>query len=312
MTRKLIMALMAGAGAVLLAPAQATAAACGTVTASPGTLLFSSWNPLDGQAQDLPLTLTVQRVSASTRGVRVILHDSDTPAPPIVVSLAPAMRYEVADNASGALIAFSRNTVIGAANAAVRPINGAPTTSIAINARVRVFGNSGPVADYIGGRSFTQSFLYSIQCLNQQGQVTAQDLLVPANLALTVPIPRIASIVTARPSVIDFGNFTTTRQTILINVRSTSTLNVSANTQNGGKMVREGTPQPWPSYATIPFNMFFWDRKIIPGGTTVSTQRAGVPGRDINFMMTLPEGLPTGKLAGSYSDVITLEVTPGP
>ena len=98
-------------------------------------------------------------------------------------------------------------------------------------------------------------------------------------------------------------------------MKSTSSLNVAVSstsyTQSSvTQLVRSGAVTPYPANSVIPYSMTFNGASITPSAALANHQRAGVLGSDYVLLLTLP-GVPSGKLAGSYSDTITLTITPG-
>ena len=107
------------------------------------------------------------------------------------------------------------------------------------------------------------------------------------------------------------GSFTTSAQTVQVLVKSTTSINVGLSTLNGSKMVLAGAVSPFPTNSTIPYTMTYAGTSIASGGSLSNQTRAGVGGASRALVLTLTGGLPSGKIAGSYSDTITLSLTPG-
>ena len=76
-------------------------------------------------------------------------------------------------------------------------------------------------------------------------------------------------------------------------------------------MVLAGAVSPYPTHSVIPYTMTLNGDAIANGTSLTNRPRAGVAGSNWPLVLTLPEGLPSGKLAGSYADTITLTLTPG-
>lgn len=304
------LAWRAVAAAALALPATAWAADCANIVVSPAAPSIPEWNPLDGQPQEASFTVKVQREQGGAKSARLIFLDADSTASVLRVGGTAGPRYEIR-NAGGALISFPQGTQIGTAT-------GVPTTQFnndgeaTLNLKVRILGNASPQEDFIGGVSFTEMLRYSVQCYKGNGGALATDQAVPSNLQIGLTIPKLLSAVIAGPATIDFQQFTTAVQQALISIRSTSGLNVSAASANSSKlMISDLNTSP---NAVIPYELDFGtgsNLAALPIGQVVTADRAGVAGRDYALRLTLTEGVPTGKLAGTYSDTITLTIAPG-
>ncbi len=155
---------------------------------------------------------------------------------------------------------------------------------------------------------------YSVDCTNANAsgnKADGSDKNVSSGLSAQLTIPKLVRLTTASPATINFSNFTTSTQQVQVSIKSTSTINVAVTTTNGGKLVRSGAPAPYPTNSTIAYNMTYNGNLIAPGGTLSNQTRGGVSGTNFPLVLTLTGGVPSGKLAGTYSDTITLSVTPG-
>lgn len=289
----------------------ALAANCATVTVSPAAPAIPQWNPLDGAAQEAPVTVTLSRASASSKSVRLIFIDNNSNASPTRIGTTTGPRYDILNmSAGGTIISFPQGTQVTGVGTPTTQFSNKGDTTINLMARIRP--NSSPQEDFVGGANFSETLHYAVQCFKANDRDDGVDGPVQSNLQLTLTIPKLLSIVTAAPDPINFQNFTTDQQQTLIKIRSTSTLNVSANTANGSKlMVGTSTAQN----AIIPYAMSFGPNgtslpALVPGNVLNAT-RAGVAGRDYALRLTLTEGVPSGKIAGSYSDTITLTIAAG-
>lgn len=293
---------------------QALAANCATVSVSPGTPSFPSWNPINPAIQEASVTATVTRVSSQTKSLRLIFLDANSNQTTVRVGTTSGPRYRVINSDTGSTISFPSGTQVGSSAAANVQFGGSSNV-LAVNLKVQILANSAPSEDFIGGDQFTETLRYAVECYknsgNGSGNPLGTDSDVASNLTVGLTIPKLATIVTGAPTTINFGNFTTTAQSAQISVKSTSTLNVSVSTSNSGKLVRGGAVAPYPDDSTIPYGMTFKGTPIAPGATLTNQARAGVLGSSYPLQLTLTNGIPSGKLAGTYSDTITLTITPG-
>lgn len=309
MNRTLALALSALAAAVL--PGAAVAANCATVTASPASPAIPTWDPLNGPDQEASFTVTITRTSNQSRSVRLIFVDADSTATPTRVG-ANGPRYEIINVSDGGTrISYPQGTQIASLSLPTAKFAGQGTATVDL--KVRILANTSVQEDFVGGTIYSEALRYSAQCFRTNGNDNGIDNAAASNLLVNLTIPKLLSIVTAGPATIDFQNFTTDQQQALIKIRSTSTLNVSATTTNGGRLkLGASTAQN----AVIPYDMRFGlpTTRPLPKliiGQTLNATRAGVAGKDYALRLSLSDGVPSGKLAGSYSDTITLTITPG-
>ena len=75
--------------------------------------------------------------------------------------------------------------------------------------------------------------------------------------------------------------------------------------------MRSGAVTPFPANQSIPYTMTFGGAAITTATGLSNQTRAGVAGSNYPLVLNLTGGLPSGKLAGSYSDTVTLTITPG-
>lgn len=302
----------AAAVLALACSAGARAASCATVAIAPAAPAIPAWNPIAPAEQSATFTLTLTRTASSTRRARVILLDTDSSAVPLRIGAGNGPRYLIDNLDSGAVISFPRGTQVGAQTV---PLTQFPSSgnsnATTLNLRVRVLANSSPIEDFIGGARFVETLGLAVQCFKTNGSDNGTDSLLSGGPTLALTIPRLASIVTAAPVNIDFGNFSLAQQQAMISVKSTSSLNVSVATANGGRMLLAGAGgNPAPNMV-IPYGIRFNNVPLSPGATLFNQARAGVSGNSFPLMLTLTEGTAAGKLAGTYSDTITLSIEPG-
>lgn len=76
-------------------------------------------------------------------------------------------------------------------------------------------------------------------------------------------------------------------------------------------MVRQGSNASLSENVVIPYSILFNGRQVVPGQRLSGLDRAGIAGASLPLVLQL-NGIPSGKLAGSYSDTITLTIEPEP
>ena len=306
-----IVMLGAALACALLSARPALAANCATLSVSPGAPSIPTWNPLNPSSQEANFTATVTRASGSTKAFRLIFLDANSSAVPTRIGTASGPRYDIINVDSGATISFPSGTQVAAQNILLTQVGSNSTAQVHL--KVRIAANTNPTEDFIGGTTYSETLNYALQCFKSDGgsMPGATDGPIGANLSLNLSIPKLASIVTATPTAINFGQFTTLTQQLMVTVKSTSTLNVSATTANGSQFVLAGAVKPYPTASTIPYAMSFNGYAFPTTGILTNQTRAGVNGSSFPLVLTLTGGLPSGKLAGSYSDTIILTITAG-
>ena len=314
MIRK-IAALGAGALTAVGCGGAALAANCATISISPASPSIPAWNPLNPGAQEATFVVSVTRAATTTKSLRLIFLDANSNAAPVRIGTSQGPRYRIINTDTGTTVSFPQGTQItGQSVANTQFGNGSPNT-VNVNMKLQIVANTAPSEDFTGGAVFTETLNYAVQCFrnsgNGGGNPTTIDALAASNLTPSLTIPRLASIVTAAPATINFGNFTTSTQTAQVSVKSTSTLDVAVSTTNSGKLVRSGAVAPVPANSFIAYGMTFRGVTIAPGATLTNQTRAGVLGSSYPLRLDLTDGIPSGKLAGTYSDTITLTITPG-
>lgn len=294
--------IIAAAALSALVSSPVLAANCATVTFTTPT--FPAFDPINGNYTAPAITATVTRINTNAKSVKLILLDTQT-GPLLIGSAGPI--YSV--TSGGNNITYQTGTDVTAVTGA--PVN-TPTGSAVTASLTLTIPNT--AQDFVGGTTFVENLRYSVQCFNNpnlgNGSVGTPDTGLSA-FSISVPILSQVSITTAGPQTINFGSFTTTSQTLQVGVKSTSSINVAISTTNVGQMVLAGAVSPFPTNSTIPYTMTYAGTSIASGGSLLNQTRAGVVGANRALALTLTGGLPSGKLAGSYSDTITLTLTPG-
>jgi hypothetical protein len=310
MIRKLAAATCSAVAALGLT-GPALAAACATVSISPGTPTIPAWNPINPAQQEVTFTATVTRIANSSKSFRLIFLDSNSNATPLRIATNSGPRYQIVNTDSGTIISYPSGAQITSLSSPITNFGNGANDSVLVNLKAVIPANITPAEDFIGGNIYTETLSYAVQCFKSNGNSNATDGPVASGLTLSMTIPKLASIITATPATINFGNFSTTTQQAQIAVKSTSTLNVAVTTTNSGKLVRGGAVLPAPDNSLIAYGMKFNGNTVNPGSTLINQTRAGVLGSNYPLLLTLTDGIPSGKLAGTYSDTITLTITPG-
>lgn len=304
--------LLAGACLALAAAKPALAAQCATVSFSPGTVNVPGWNPISPAAQQASFTMTVTRLNTATTGIRLMFLDSNDQSQPEFLGnngIQSGPQYQVLDS--------SGNNVLYPAGSLVTSLRGQPAftwqnknsnNTISASFRVYVPANT-PGTDFTNG-IYGETLNYAIQCLNNGNVSNLVDGPV-SGPALSLTIPNLVSLTTASAATMDFQNFTSLTQQLNVGLKSTGPVNVAINSTNNLKMVRVGASAPYPDNSTIAYLMSLRSQSITTLPATLTNQpRAGVAGTSWPFILSLP-ATPSGKVAGSYSDTITLTLTPG-
>ena len=285
----------------------AMAAPCMTMTISPSAPGLAQWNPLDGQDQEVAFTATITRDAASTKSVRLIFIDNDSNISPTRIGTS-GPRYAIV-SAGGGVISFPKGTTLSNSYGVTVPFTNKNDATVSL--KVRILGSR---EDFTSDVRYQENLDYAAQCLKANGSDNGSSTVpTSSNLRLDLTIPKVLSVTTSSAAEINFQEFTKDQEQTIIRLASTSPLNVSATTDNNGKLMI-GTSAP-PN-ATIPYTMQFGLNNGSPlaplpsTGTPITAARAGVGGSAYALNLKLTDGVPSGKIAGAYSDTITLTITP--
>ncbi|WP_313806820.1 hypothetical protein [Sphingobium sp.] len=301
------------AGGLALCWAQG-AMACGagdvTVSFSPTTVAVASWSPFpNGSQMTAQTTVTVTRTGSSNiRSARLMILDSEATSP---------LRVGTLNGFPGPIYSLTGGNVFQS------PTSSTPTAGNSLpftytsnsNSNVQNATTTLTIPINTAGDDFTpgtysQTTTYFVQCYNNSGSFVGGGS-TGAGPTLNVTVPNLLQVITAGPQTINFGSFTTTTQSLAISLKSTGAVNANVSTQNGNQMVLTGAPSPVPTNSTIPYSMTFDGQNVPAAGVSLANlARAGVGGGNKSLVLTLP-ALPSGKLAGTYKDIITLTLTPG-
>jgi hypothetical protein len=304
--------LLCGAGAAALAAAQpALAAQCATVSFSPSSVVVPNWDPITPAAQQSSFTMTVTRQSPNTTGIRLMFLDSNDQSQPVRLGTNGGQSgppYQVLDSTG--------TNVVYPAGGSVTTLKGQPAftwlnknsnNTVSANFRILVPANS-QGTDFSNG-TYGETLNYSIQCLNNGNSTNVVDGPV-SGPAVSLVVPNLVSLTTAHAATLDFQNFTSLSQQLNIGLKSTGPVSVQVDSTYKLKMVRAGAPPSPPDNSTIPYEMSLKGQNVGPLPATLSYTRAGVAGATWPLILSLTVP-PSGKIAGSYSDTITVTLKPG-
>ncbi len=308
--------LLAGAFLALNAADVVLAAQCATVSFSPGNVSVPGWNPITPGSQQASFTMTLTRVSTTTNAIRIIFTDSNDASQPVKLGTngtASGPQYQVLDP-SGNNVVYPVNTSITSVKPTplVQYQSKSSNNTVSVAFRVYVPANT-PGTDFSNG-TYGETINYVIQCTNSGNNTNPIDgpTFGPA---LSLTIPNLVSLTTASAATLDFQNFTSLKQQLNVGLKSTGPVNVAIDSTNKLKMVRAGAASPYADNSTIAYQMSLQigtgvnNITVLP--TTLTNQaRAGVAGTMWQLVLSLT-ATPSGKIAGSYSDTITLTLTPG-
>jgi hypothetical protein len=299
--RKWTMAVAAISSALIMS-GRAEAANCASVSFGTPTAI-SGWNPLNNGTGVSTFTATATRDSNSVRSARIVFADNQA-GTTFIGTAGP--QYEINDSLSNQVsgplgnTAPTSNSITQFSWGSGQGSSNDSTTTFTI----RVLPSAS--TDWVSGTNYTELLQYSIQCF---GQTSTMGSASGSASTISLTIPSLLQLTTGSPQTIDFGSFTTATQTLQVGVKSTSSINLSVT--SGDQMVLAGAVAPYPNNAVIPYTMTL-NGDTIANGTSLSNRpRAGVSGSSWPLVLTLTGGVPSGKLAGSYSDTITLTLTPG-
>ncbi len=281
-----------------------------SVSFSSSPVSIGSWNPLDpADTPSTSFTVTVTRASSNpnTDYALVYFSDPDTGTPIRVGSNGGFVGPQYSIKSGAADVAFATGTPQPS------PLqftfaNGNSQSAIQRTLNFSLLANS-QGSDFSSG-TYSENLGMTVQCFKSNG--TSQgSYSTLGGLNLAVTIPNRLTVVTAGPQTIDFGAFTTTTQNLAVSLKSTGSINANISTANHNQMVLAGAQSPYPANSVIGYSMSF-DGQNVPsaGANLTNLARAGVSGASKSLVLTLP-GQPTGKLAGTYSDIITVILSPG-
>jgi len=301
--------ILAAATLTFGAAGPAVAANCATVSFS-GVTNFPQFDPISGGYTPQTITATLTRASGSSAvTARLILLDGDAGTPIKLAQSGPT--YDVTSGGSSILFVSTHSIATNGEGALATFSGSSATASLSFN----IPDSPNTTTDFTGGVGYSEPLKYSVECYKNtggsgNGNALASDNNVSAFTASVVIMPKV-SLTIASPQTINFGSFTTTTQNLNVGLKSTSSVNVAVSTAKGGQMVLSGAVSPYPSNSVIPYTMTLNGVSVANGTNLTNQTRAGVAGTSWPLVLTLTGGLPSGKIAGGYSDTITLTLTPG-
>lgn len=292
--------------------APAFGAQCASVSFSPASVTVPAWNPISPGAQQAAFTMSLTRVSTSTNAIRIIFTDSNDSSQPVKLGTsgtASGPPYQLLDP-SGNNIVYPLNTSI----TSVKPTplveyqSKSSNNTVQVGLRVYVPANT-PGTDFVNG-TYGETLNYVIQCANSGNNTNPIDGPT-SGPAVSLTIPNLVSLTTASAATLDFQSFTSLTQQLNVGLKSTGPVNVAINSANNLAMVRGGAASPYPDNSKIGYSLKLNNALITANPYNLTNQpRAGVAGTSWPLVLSLPS-TPSGKIAGSYSDTITLTLSPG-
>jgi hypothetical protein len=263
-------------------------------------------------AQQSTFTMTVTRLQNTTSDVRLMFIDSNDQSQPVRLGSNGTQSgppYQVLDP-SGENILYPKNSSVASLKG--QPVfrwqtrNSNNTQSLSF--RIVVPANS-PGTDFPNG-TYGETLNYAIQCFNNGAATNVIDGPV-SGPAMSLTIPNLVSLNMAGAATLDFQNFTSLTQQLNVALKSTGPVNVAIDSTNKLKMVRSGASAPYPDNSKIDYLMSLRGNTIAAMPQTLTNEpRAGVSGTTWPLILSLTAA-PSGKVAGSYSDTITVTLTPG-
>jgi hypothetical protein len=303
--------LFGGATLALVVAQPAFAAQCATVSFSPASINIANWDPITPASKQASVTATITRANSSTTSVRLIFLDSNDRSQPTKLGTnagASGPNYQVLTS-SGVNILFPLNTAVNGSNAPLLSY-ASKSTSNAVSATYTVNVPANAAGTDFANGSYGETLSYAVQCFANGNKNNGSDGPTSGPV-VALTIPNLVSLTTASAATLDFQNFTSLTQQLNIGLKSTGPVNVAINSDNNLKMVRLGASAPYPDNSQIKYFLSLRTAKIPNTPTTLTGQpRAGVGGTTWPLVLSLPNQ-PSGKVAGSYSDTITLTLTPG-
>jgi hypothetical protein len=290
----------------------AFAANCATVSFSPASVSLPAWNPITPAPVQANFTATVTRADSKTDSVRLIFLDSNDPSQPVKLGATSGggngPNYQLLDS-SGVNILYPLNTAVTSTSAPLLnyPKKGSGD-ALSASLRLLVPANSG-AADFANG-TYGATVNYAVQCFANGNKGNGSDGPL-AGPAVSLVIPNLVSLTSASAATLDFQSFTSLTQQLNVGLKSTGPVNVDVQSDNKLKMVRVGAPTPIADNSQIKYFLSLRGENISHTPLTLTNQpRAGVAGTSWPLVLSLPSQ-PSGKVAGSYTDVIVLTLTPG-
>lgn len=156
---------------------------------------------------------------------------------------------------------------------------------------------------------YREQFTVRFWCENEANPVSYDSM---GAVAVSVAVPNVLSANVAGASLrgeIDFLDFETLTRSLQVSVRSTGPFRVSARSENGGLMIREGTGATAHTSDQIRYHASFGgDIVAVDGTVNQILPRAGLTGRQFPLDVRVEDV--SGNRAGIYADTLYLTLEP--
>ncbi|WP_158637790.1 spore coat protein U domain-containing protein [Novosphingobium taihuense] len=290
--------LLAAAFVALLVSVPAHAACNGALTA--GTPPSVSYDPFSGEAT-VTATVTTNRTGSCAPGLNIT--GSGTSPNRVVTSSGSTLAYTI-NNPGGSIYQNSSTAFLGITSANNQSVQQTLTFKIAASQVV----NAGTYTDTITIRFVDNGTLMSAQ----SGQVTTLTMLV------TVTVPSKSQVNIAGSSgtfgtfaitTLDFGELAQNAvRNAFVQVRSTAAVSITVTSVNSGSLKRIGTTFQSTVAYSLSLNSTALNLSTGPKSINVNPART-IDGTNLPLAITLT-GATTGLPAGTYQDVLTVDVVP--
>lgn len=296
-----VLAAITGTAALLAAPA--AAASC--VTVEPVLTPAIQLDPLDASgASQLAQTLTLRfhRADPGAGALRVQYQivDEDTPVNPRAgATQGPQIAWHAQD--TGREIGAARSEGYPLLRSGVVQLGDDEHTAVgSVILRLVNLREDFPAGVY------REQYTVRYWCGDDPMPFEARGAV-----AVTVVAPNVLSATLGGASAhgeIDFLDFATTRRQLAVSVRSTGSYRISARSQNGGVMVRQGSGAR-DAADRIAYEVTFAGRRLaLDGGAPIAMDRDGLAGRQHALEVAVEDV--RDKRAGDYADTIFLTLEP--
>lgn len=298
---------------ILLLPLAVGAMLCGTAAAAqcvsvdPVIVPDIRVDPLDaaGPAQAVqPVTLTFRRTGADAVPIKVLYQivDEDSPVQSRVGATAgPQVEWRSDD--SSRTIGASRGDAYALLRSGTVTLN---VDDASKQADLRMFLTD--LREDLPAGVYREQFTVRYWCDEADA---AAPYEIPGIVTATVQVPNVLSANVAGASArgeIDFLDFAALSRSLSISVRSTGRYEVSARSENGGVMLREGSTAR-AAADVIPYDVRFGgERLALEENAVLGRPTAGLAGEQIPLEVVVQDV--SSKRAGAYTDTLILTLTP--
>jgi len=284
-----------------------TSARAQCVTVDPLIVPDVRFDPLDatGAAQIMqPVTMTFRRVGPDTGPVHVtyqIVDEDSGAAQRIGLTSGPQVEWRSGD--SGRNIGAARNeayALLRSGEVTLRANEASGQSSL------RLFLPN--LREDLPAGVYREQFTVRYWCADAETSLPHE---IPGIVTVTVQVPNVLSANIAGASArgeIDFMDFATLSRALAISVRSTGPYAVTAQSENGSVLLREGAVGS-DAADRIAYAVTFGGRPLTLGtASSFTSPRAGLGGQQIPLSVTVDDV--STKRAGSYSDTLILTLAP--